>query len=150
MSKGEDKIVSNCDTAFVQRTLRETYTVERFGSVKAAQYAAFDYLRSQVTGHQLTMRRVRAFFEGKAKIVRGEEKDAVRAARIEEAQHERRALRARLERLDALIAAVDAEMHSQKLAPLIGSIGRAGGDGTGERHALPQRSQSAGSGRGVD
>ena len=103
------------DTAFVQNTLRGVYTVERFGSVKAAQYEAFTVLRKRVTGQKLTLRRVRAFFEGKARIVRGEEKDAVRAAQIEEALRERTALRARLDNLDALLAKVGEEFRGPLL-----------------------------------
>lgn len=118
------------DTVFVQRTLREIYTAERFGSVKAAQFEAYNFLRRQVSG-QITLRRVRAMFEGKANIIRGEEKDAVRTARLEEAQNERLALRARLERLDDLLAAMDQEFHGPALAP----------DGVAEREEGERRSR---------
>lgn len=116
MLSSEDNKVSISDTDFVQNTLRDVYTVERFGSVKAAQIAAYDFLRKRVRGRTLTLRRVRTFFEGKAKAVRGEEKDAVRAAQIEEARNERNALRARLDRLDGLLAEMDAELFSPALA----------------------------------
>lgn len=85
------KSSSMSDTAFVQETLRGVYTVERFGSVKAAQGAALDFMRKRV--RNMTARRIRSFFEGTARIIRGEEKDAVRAAEIEEGRREQAELR---------------------------------------------------------
>lgn len=111
------------DTAFVQETLTEIYTVKRFGSVKAAQFEAWGFLRKRVKEKPLKMRRVRAFFEGKAKIVRGEEKDAVRAAQIEEAKREQQELRARLARLDAALAVADQEFHREAREALQSSLG---------------------------
>lgn len=122
MLSKRDKVMSNVDTVFVQSTLRQIYTTERFGSVKAAQVAAYDYLRARVTGHRLTLRRVRAMFEGKANIIRGEEKDAVRAAHIEEAGNERRILLERLQRLDQLLAAVGTD----GAGPLVPAPGNGG------------------------
>jgi len=63
-------------------------------------------------------------FEGKASIIRGEEKDAVRAAQIEEARHEQRELRARLARLDTALAVVDEEFHRETIAALRDLDGR--------------------------
>jgi hypothetical protein len=110
------------DQAFVQGTLRDVYTIERFGSIKNAQYEAWKFLRERVTGRELTLRRVRPFFEGTARVVRGEEKDAVRAAQIEEARNERIALRARLERLDDLLTRMDEEFHGPALEALRGQM----------------------------
>lgn len=107
MLSNEGSKVSISDTAFVQDTLRSVYTVERFGSVKAAQTEAYNFLRKRVTGRQLTLRRVRTFFEGKAKAVRGEEKDAVRAAQIEEAKREYQELKTKLARMEAALAVAD-------------------------------------------
>ena len=109
------------DTAFVQETLRGVYTVERFGSVKAAQGAALDFMRKRV--RNMTARRIRSFFEGTARIIRGEEKDAVRAAEIEEGRREQAELRARLARLDAALAVADQEFHRESRAALQSSLG---------------------------
>jgi predicted nuclease with TOPRIM domain len=129
------------DTAFVQNTLKEVYTVERFGSVKAAQIEAYKFLRERVSG-QITLRRVRSFFEGKARIVRGEEKDAVRAAQIEEARNERAKLRARLDRLDALIAEVDQEFARSKVEMARSQELRERGSFISSRSPLPRGSSS--------
>lgn len=118
MLSKSDKSRSMSDTAFVQDALKDVYTVERFGSVKAAQTEAYDFLRRHVRQKPLTFRRVRSFFEGKAKIIRGEEKDAVRIAQIEEARNEQRQLRERLARLDRVLSVVDEEFHSETLAAL--------------------------------
>jgi len=103
------------DSVFVQDTLRSVYTVERFGSVKAAQIEAYEFIRIRVRKN-LTLRRVRHFFEGTARRVDGEEKDAVRMAQIEEARNEQRELRARLARLDAALARVDEDFHGPQMA----------------------------------
>jgi hypothetical protein len=95
------------DTAFVQQTLGEIYTTKRFGSVKGAQYEAYSTLRKHIRERPLTLRRVRAFFEGKAKVIRGEEKDAVRAAKNEETRREYQELKARLSRLEASMSVAD-------------------------------------------
>lgn len=117
MLSKSDKSKSMSDTAFMQDTLKAIYTVQRFGSVKAAQTEAFNFIGARVK-KKMTMRRVRAFFEGKAKIVHGEEKDAARAAQIEEAKRERTLLRSRLDSLDALLASVDEEFHGPTLEAL--------------------------------
>lgn len=128
-------VQSVSDPLFVQDTLRSIYTKERFGSVKAAQIEAFTFLRPRVKHSLLTLRRVRHFFEGTAKIVRGEEKDAVRAAQIEEAKREYRELTNRLARLEAAFAVADAEFfgpqmdaHRRASAP-VGGLDRPGTEG---------------------
>lgn len=103
------------DTVFVHETLTGIYTAKRFGSVKAAQYAAWDFLRRRVQ-KELTPRRVRSFFEGRAARIDGEEKDAVRAAQIEEARNEQRELLSRLAALDAALARIDPDFHGPQMA----------------------------------
>ncbi len=51
------------------------------------------------------MRRVRSIWEGTARRIDGEEKDALRRAKLEEARREQQLLRARLAELDAALAA---------------------------------------------
>lgn len=138
------------DAVYVQNVLKDVYTVQRFGSVKSAQYEAYDCLRKRVTGRKLTLRRVRTFFEGKARKVREEEKQAVQAARLEEALRERTSLRTRLDQLDALLAAVDAEFHGPTLEALLDQMREKGGSRADQRQAPAQRSASAGSSSGLD
>lgn len=138
------------DTAFVQEKLNEIYTVQRFGSKKAAQTEAFYFLRRHVREKPLTMRRIRTFFEGTAKLVRGEEKDAVRAAQIEEARREREHLRARLDSLDALLAKVGEEFAGPSLAALSAQARERSGSHHHERSPAPERSAPAGSARRLD
>lgn len=102
------------DTVFVRETLREVYSIRRFGSWKAAQVEAHDFINQRIT-KKVTMRRVRSFFEGQAKVIRGEEKDAVRAAQIEEARNEYQSLRGRLASLEAMLAQTDAEFHGPQM-----------------------------------
>ena len=122
LAKGSDKVLSDkdknvpiSDTAFVHDTLREIYSIERFGSVKAAQNEAYAFLRKRVTKH-FTMRRVRSLFEGTARRIDGEEKDAIRMAQIEEAKREQHELRGRLAKLDAALAGLNADFPGPQMA----------------------------------
>lgn len=117
MQSKSDQMQSVSDPEFMQSTLKEVYSIKRFGSVKAAQYEAWTFLRERVR-KELKLRRVRHFFEGTAKRIDGEEKDAVRMAQIEEARNERTLLRSRLDSLDALLASVDEEFHGPTLEAL--------------------------------
>lgn len=94
------------DTAFMQNNLPEVFDPRRYGSVKAAQIAAYDFMKGRVS-KDLKLRRIRQLWEGKANRVDGEEKDALREAQIEEARNEYKALRRRLERLEAYLAMAD-------------------------------------------
>ena len=128
MASKRDKRMSVSDTVYVHETVTQIYTVKRFGSKKNAQYAAWDFLRQRVQ-KELKQRRVRAFFEGKAARIDGEEKDAVRAAQIEETRNEQRELLARLAALDAALAAIDPDFHGPQMAAhrhASGALGRMG------------------------
>lgn len=105
LSKG-DKSKSMSDTTFMQNNLPEVFDPRRYGSVKAAQIAAYDFMKGRVK-KQLKLRRIRQLWEGRATRVDGEEKDALREARIEEARNEYKALRRRLEILEAALAQDD-------------------------------------------
>ncbi|MHA6684470.1 hypothetical protein [Mesorhizobium sp. A556] len=91
------------DTTFMQNNLPEVFDPRRYGSVKAAQYAAYDFMKGRVR-KELKLRRIRQLWEGKASRVDGEEKDALREAKIEEARNEYKALRRRLEHLETMLA----------------------------------------------
>lgn len=113
LTEGPDKVLSNddksksmSDTVFMQHNLPEVFDPRRYGSVKAAQIAAYDFMKGRVSKN-LKLRRVRQLWEGRASRVDGEEKDALRQAKIEEARNEYKALRGRLASLEAVLASVD-------------------------------------------
>ena len=103
MLSKNDKSASMSDTTFMQDNLPEVFPPRRYGSVKAAQIAAYDFMKGRVN-KELKLRRIRQLWEGKAARVDGEEKDALREAQIEEARNEYKALRRRLERLETILA----------------------------------------------
>lgn len=135
MLSKNDKGVSMSDTVFAQHVVKEAFPRERYGSVKAAQLAAYDYLRRRLSGN-VTLRRVRSIWEGKAKRIDGQEKDALRRAQIEEARNEYQALRGRLASLEAALAVADPaffgpEMDAyREMAAPMGLNRRAGSDRT--------------------
>jgi len=102
-----DKNSSMSDTAYAQELFMEAFPVQRHGSVKGAIFAAYRFMRPKLT-KEFTPRRARALRDGKARRIDAEEMSALEQAKIEEARHEQRELRARLARLDAALAAFDA------------------------------------------
>ncbi len=105
MLSERDKSKSMSDTTFSMNAIKEAFPVKRFGSVKSAQYEAFRFL-SRCVDKEITMRRVRSIWEGTARRIDGEEKDALRRAKLEEARREQKCLRERLAEIDAALAAV--------------------------------------------
>lgn len=103
------------DTAYAQSLFNEAFPVGRHGSVKAALYAGYRFLSPRLQ-KEFTLRRARAIREGQAKRIDAEEMAALRAAQLEEARNEQRELRARLARLDASLALLDAEATGAALA----------------------------------
>ena len=97
------------DTIYARELIREAFPKERHGSVIAAQCAAYSSIRKAVN-KEITLRRVRSIWEGKARRIDNEEAVALRRAKIEEARREQIELRQRLSRLDAAIAALDADL----------------------------------------
>lgn len=96
------------DTTFMQNNLPEVFDPRRYGSVKAAQIAAYDFMKGRVNKN-LKLRRIRQLWEGKTNRVDAEEKDALIEAQIEEARNEYQALRHRLAHLEALLAVAGQE-----------------------------------------
>lgn len=123
MLSKNDKSASMSDTAFMQNNLPEVFDPRRYGSVKAAQYAAYDFMKGRVK-KPLKLRRIRQLWEGQAARVDGEEKDALREARIEEARNEYQALRRRLETLEATLAVVDQEFFGPQMDAYCGPSSR--------------------------
>jgi hypothetical protein len=113
MTEGSDKVLSKrdkstsmSDTTFMQNNLPEVFDPRRYGSVKAAQIAAYDFMKGRVNKN-LKLRRIRQLWEGKTNRVDAEEKDALIEAQIEEARNEYQALRHRLAHLEAVLAVAD-------------------------------------------
>ena len=102
-----DTVLSEHDTDFAMDAIRNAFPKERYGSVIAAQCEAYTFLMKQRLRKTITMRRVRAMWEGKAVRIDGEEKDALRRAKVEEAKNEYLYLRRRLSELDATLAEMD-------------------------------------------
>jgi hypothetical protein len=139
MTEGNDKVLSKrdksksmSDTTFMQNNLPEVFSPRRYGSVKAAQIAAYDFMKGRVNKN-LKLRRIRQLWEGKATRVDGEEKDALREAQIEEARNEHQALRQRLEQIEALLALADkaaarAPLDARRQSP--SGLGRSHRSGT--------------------
>lgn len=99
-----DTYLSENDKSFSRKAIKEAFPKERYGSVIAAQVAAYHFLLRQKLEKRITMRRVRALWEGHALRIDGEEKDALRRAKIEEAKREHNELRQRLSELDRELA----------------------------------------------
>lgn len=114
MLSKNDKSESMSDTAFMHENLPKVYDPRRYGSVKAAQIAAYDFMRPRVK-KDLKLRRIRQLWEGKASRVDGEEKDALRQAEIEEARNEYKTLRSRLARLEQTLAQTDSDFHGPSM-----------------------------------
>lgn len=114
MLSKNDKSESMSDTVFMQNNLPEVFDPRRYGSVKAAQIAAYDFMKGRVSKN-LKLRRIRQLWEGKAARVDGEEKDALRQAKIEEARNEYKALRGRIASLEAALATVDPDFFGPQM-----------------------------------
>lgn len=103
------------DVAFAQEIMREAFPRSRHGSVKAAIYAAFRFVQPRVQ-KEFTVRRARSIWEGTARRIDAEEKDALILAQIEEARREQRDLRQRLARLDIALADLDENFSGSEVA----------------------------------
>lgn len=104
-----DKRRAMSDTIYARDLIREAFPRERHGSVIAAQCAAYSAIRKAVA-KEITLRRIRSIWEGKARRIDNEEAVALRRAKIEEARREQIELRQRLSRLDAELASLDASL----------------------------------------
>lgn len=113
------------DVAFAKNLFREAFSERRYGSVKAAIYAAHRFLSRKVV-KQFTERRARSIWEGTARRIDSEEMDALRQAVIEESKREQVELRSRLAALDALLAAQDAASFREAMDGGGLSTGRVG------------------------
>ena len=98
------------DAFYAQNLLRQAFPEQKYGSVKAAIFAAHRVISKHVS-KDFTQRRVRSIRDGTARRIDSEEMEAIKAALIEEERREQRELRARLASLDEKIAAFEASTH---------------------------------------
>lgn len=103
------------DAFYAQNLLREAFPEQRYGSVKAAIYAAHRFISRKVA-KEFTPRRVRAIRDGTARRIDAEEMEALKAALMEESHREQRELRARLAALDEKLADYAAAAHRETMA----------------------------------
>lgn len=120
-----DKGLGMSDTAFHRDLMRETFPPARYGSAKAAIYAAYRFISPKVT-KEFTHRRARSIWEGTARRIDAEEAAALRRAQIEEARREHQELKDRLARLDAALAAVDPDFFGPEMEARRGASGPVG------------------------
>jgi len=113
LSKRDKKM---SDVFYAQSLLREAFPRSRYGKVDAVFYEARKFLNRRVN-KEVTLRRVRTIWEGRARRIDSEEMEALKAALIEEERREQKELRARLAALDEKIAAFDAITVGKAVAP---------------------------------
>lgn len=120
-SSNRDKLMS--DVFYAQNLFREAFPESRYGSVKAALYAAHRAL-SRKLSKEFTYRRARTIHEGKARRIDAAEMEALKLALIEENKREQQHLRARLAALDETLASYEAAAHRKEMAGTFEEMGR--------------------------
>jgi len=135
MEQETDKVLSNgdkktsnrdktmSDVFYAQNLFREAFPESRYGSVKAALYAAHRTL-SRKLAKEFTYRRARTIHEGTARRIDAAEMEALKLALIEENKREQQYLRARLASLDETLAAYEKAAHRKEVARSSKEVGR--------------------------
>ena len=113
--KSANRAKKMSDAFYAQSLFKEAFPEQRYGSVKAALYAAHRFISRKVT-KELTPRRVRSIRDGTARRIDAEEMHALKAAIREEAHREQIELRARLAALDEKLANADAVLAGAAMA----------------------------------
>lgn len=113
------------DVLEAQQLFSEAFPRWRYSSVKDMVNAAYRSISPKVT-KEFTYRRVETIWQGKARRIDGEEKDALRLAVIEEHRREQQEIRARMATLDARLADIDKAFHVETLAAVGGQKARKG------------------------
>lgn len=119
------------DVLEAQELFKAAFPRWRYSSVKEMINDGYRVLSRRVS-KEFTHRRVETIWQGTARRIDGQEKDALRLAVIEENRREQKDLRARLAALDARLASVDQELPSSALAAhrsQAGGLGRVHHDG---------------------
>lgn len=122
MLSHRDKEKSVSDTVYHSGLIREAFPKERYGGAKPAIYAAYRYIAPKVA-KKFTERRARAIWEGTARRIDAEESAILKRAQYEEAKREQQELRARLVRLDAVLAVVNQEEAREAGQPVWQQVG---------------------------
>ena len=107
--------MSNCDTIEARNLMHDAFPTRHTGSVKASIYEAYRALKPMLI-KDFTPRRARSIWEGKARRIDGEEKDALRLLKIKEARREREEVSQRLAQLDAALAILDQAKAGHQMA----------------------------------
>ena len=103
------------DAVYAKNLFEEAFPLWRYGSVKAMTRAAHTFVSKRVT-KEFTFRRARSIWEGTARRIDGEEIDALREALYEETVREQREIRARLAKLDEVLAGMDTPSTGKTMA----------------------------------
>lgn len=98
-----------------QGLFRQAFPATRFGKLENVFYQAKRWVNPRVE-KDFTERRARSIWEGTARRIDSDEMDALRAAVYEETRREQRELRARLEKLDEILADALTEPSREALA----------------------------------
>lgn len=120
--KGKGKMSDVAETNFL---FQQAFPLRRYGSVKEMINASVRFVAPRVH-KEFTHRRARSIWEGTARRIDGEEKDAIRQAVIEEHKREHKELRARLDSLSQMLAVSDEEFHRETLGALRSEADRLG------------------------
>lgn len=126
--KGKSKMNDVADTNFM---FQQAFPLRRYGSVKAMINASVRFIAPRVH-KEFTYRRARSIWEGTARRIDGEEKDAIRQAIAIEDRREQQELRTRLAALDARLSSADEAFHSPTLEAIrsqASGLGRVHHDG---------------------
>lgn len=102
------------DVLEAQALFKDAFPRWRYSSVKDMINDGYRVLSRQVT-KEFTHRRVETIWQGTARRIDGEEKDALRLAAVEEHRREQKELRARLAALDERLSTTDPEFHGPSL-----------------------------------
>lgn len=114
------------DIAEAQMLFSQGFPRWRYTSVKDMVNAGYAFMSPKLT-KKVTHRRIETIWQGKARRIDGQEKDALRLAVLEESRREQSELRARLAALDKMLAASDETSACQTLAAVGTQAGRLGG-----------------------
>lgn len=102
------------DVLEAQALFKDAFPRREYPSVKDMINHGYSTL-SKLLRKEITHRRIETIWQGTAKRIDGEEKDALRAVILEKDRHEQKQLRARLAALDERLAVTDPEFFGPTL-----------------------------------
>jgi hypothetical protein len=107
--------------AEAQMDMRLAFPPARYGKLENVYYNAVRFIAPRVDKH-FTLRRARAIWEGTARRIDSDEMDAIKLAKIEETRREQKELRARLAKVDEMLAAVDKALACSSMAEEVAQV----------------------------